>query len=417
VDFRAYLHTHYFRNLGPRFVMNVVSKLAGLIITLYLARVLGPTQLGYFSFVAAVASTLAMVFSFGIPGYIQNHVPALLVRGKEREAKELLGTAYNALVVLSILAFVSAFLGGFVAQAYFHRTSGLFLFVLAGVYAVVYLFMAFGSAVLTALHRLYLALRASIVKDAARLLLVLVAVYIYRTYLSVILVYIAVFGVYAYYLLRILRPWFADRRSPGLLRGALPYLFFGLASTLLAYTDVLMLSYFRPMSDVGYYKIAQLVVTATIAILPIVAVSLPTLSRAAASGQLRRKFLQLILFAISVAVAADVFLYFLGPPLILFFVGQKYLASVPILYALLPIIPFYFVYALGVQAIIALGREKEQVVYPLLAGSFNVVLNYFLIQEYGTVGAAIAASASMGIAALLVLGRLLMIKHASQRAS
>ncbi len=397
--------------------MNVVSKLAGLIITIYLARFLGPTQLGYFSFVAAVASAIATIFSFGIPGYIQNHVPSLLARGKEREAKELLGAAYHLIVLLSLLAFLSALLLGVVAQTVLHRASGLMLFALAGAYAVVYVLMGFGGAVLVALHRLYLALRASLVKDFIRVFLVLLVVYLFKSYLPVIAVYILVFGVYAYYLLRILHSWFLKNRNYALLAGSLPYLFFGLASMLLAYTDVLMLSYFRPISDVGYYKIAQLVITSAIAVLPVVTVSLPTLSRAAASGQLRKKFVQLVLFAIAVAAIADVLLYLLGPPLIIFFVGSQYLSSVSVLYALLLFIPFYFVYSLGVQAIVALGREKEQVVYPLLAGSFNVVLNYFLIQEYGTVGAAIATSASMGIAALLVLGRLLILRHSSRRAS
>ena len=255
----------------------------------------------------------------------------------------------------------------------------------------------------------YLALRAALARDFFRVLLVLSLVYLFRSFVPAVLSYILVFGAYAYFLLRILRRYLIPSSDLSILRGALPYLFFGLASMLLAYTDVLMLSYFRPMSDVGYYKIAQLVITSTIAVLSVVSVSLPTLSRAATFGQLRRKFLQLVLFAISLATLADILLYFFGPQLIVFFVGSQYLASAPILYALLPLIPFYFIYALGVQAIIAIGREKEQVIYPLLAGSFNVVLNYFLIQEYGTVGAALATSASMGIAALLVLGRLLLI--------
>lgn len=389
--------------------MNVVSKLAGLIITLYLARFLGPTQLGYFSFVAAAASTLAMIFSFGIPGYVQNHVPALLARGREREAKELLGAALHVITITSILAFLVAILLGILAQNFFRRSAGLLLFSLAGAYAIVRIFNGLAESSFVALHKLYLALRAALARDFFRVLLVLSLVYLFRSFVPAVLSYILVFGAYAYFLLRILRRYLIPSSDLSILRGALPYLFFGLASMLLAYTDVLMLSYFRPMSDVGYYKIAQLVITSTIAVLSVVSVSLPTLSRAATFGQLRRKFLQLVLFAISLATLADILLYFFGPQLIVFFVGSQYLASAPILYALLPLIPFYFIYALGVQAIIAIGREKEQVIYPLLAGSFNVVLNYFLIQEYGTVGAALATSASMGIAALLVLGRLLLI--------
>lgn len=397
--------------------MNIVSKLAGLVITLYLARFLGPAQLGYFSFVAAVASLFGLVFSVGIPGYVQNHVPALISRGRELEAKKLLGASRRIVFLSSILALIFAVLFGFVAQEFLHRDAGLLLFSLAGMYATVLVLYYFGESALISLHKLYLALRAAIARDVFRVVLVVLLTYVFRSFVPAVLAYIITFGAYVYVILKIVQKYSAASGDYSLLRDALPYLFFGLATMFLAYTDVLMLSYFRPISDVGYYKIAQLIITSTISVLPIVAVSLPTLSRAAASGQLRRKFLQLVLFAVVVAIFADVLLYLFGPPLILFFVGREYVLSISVLYALLPLIPFYFIYALGVQAIIALGREKEQVIYPLFAGAINVVLNYILIQRYGTVGAAMATSASMGVAALLVLGRLLLIKHISQRAS
>lgn len=417
MNLHAYFHTHYFRNFGPRFVMNVISKLAGLIITIYLARFLGPTQLGYFSFVAAVAGTLTAIFSLGIPGYLQKHVAELVAKGKDVQAKMLLGAAYRVVIISATVAFISSISLGYFAQSFLHRASGLLLFALAGAYSLVLILDGYGEYSLIALHRLYLALRSAIIRDFLRVVLVILLAYLWRSFIPVVLIYVVIFGAYACFLMIVVRRYSKESKNYSFLRGALPYLFFGIASMLLAYTDVLMLSYFRPMSDVGYYKVAQLLITSTIAILPVVSVSLPTLSRAAALGKLRAIVIKLFALSLFLGGLADFILYFFGQLLITFFVGPQYLASISILHALLPLIPFYFTYALGVQTIIALDHEREQVAYPLLSGSLNVLLNYFLIQRYGAVGAAMATSASMGIAALLVLGRLLILMQSSKSVS
>ncbi|MDN5358873.1 MAG: hypothetical protein PWP76_716 [Candidatus Diapherotrites archaeon] len=411
VGFQDYLRTRYFRNLGPRFIISAWSKLVGLIITIYLARFLGPAQLGYFSFVASVAGVLATVFSFGLPGYIQRHVAFW------DEQQDNAGSLVSAIlstssrvVALSIIFSVAL---GIFANVFLGREAAILLFTLAGLYSATMILGLIFESILIALHRLERAVIPAVVRDVLRLILVLALVYFVRDFVPVVLAYTFVFGFYALLLYRVVRKHAQPSEKYGLnvLIEALPFLFFGIAHMLLAQTDVIMLSALRPMEAVGYYKVAQLAVTSIISVLPIVAVSLPTLSRATARGQLKRTFFLLLALSSAVSVAAIAVFYFVGPPLILFFFGDEYMQSIPIFYVLLFLIPTYFVYALSIQGLIAIGREREQVVYPLVAGILNVVLNYLFILQWGAVGAAMATVTSIGIAGFVVAVRFVLLAH------
>ncbi|NPA76684.1 MAG: oligosaccharide flippase family protein [Candidatus Diapherotrites archaeon] len=406
------LHTKYFRNLGPRFVMNAFSKTVGLILTIALARYLGPSQLGYFSFVVSVAGIFGIFFTLGLPGYLQRNVPVHLARGDAEGASRLVSAALWVYRRSTILLVAFAVLSGLFAQYFLGRSSALLLFALAAVYAVSMLFMGLLESLMLSLHRLNLVLPYGILRDVFRLVLTLATICVFHNFVPVVLTYALVFGAYAFFVYRTARRFFALSAVTDLsiLRRSLPYLFFGLASMLLAYTDILMLSYFRPMSDVGYYRAASLAVSTITALLPFTAVSLPTLSRAAARGELRKKFIRIVAMSLVAAFAAIFLFYYVGPFLILFFYGQSYTPSIPIFRILLFLIPASFVYSLSVQAIISKGGEWEQIVYPLVAGSLNVILNYFFIQQFGTIGAAYATVASMWIAAVIVTGRLFLFR-------
>ena len=391
--------------------MNIFSKIVGLILTVLLARYLGPAQLGYFSFVVSVAGALVMIFGFGIPGYIQRHVAS------RDEICGDAGSIVSAAVCLSFrlafLSFVSAIILGVIAKTFFGRESAILLFSLAGLYSIPMLLGGIFESVLIALHKLHRALTPSVLRDILRLLLVVIAVNVFRNFVSVVLSYALAFTLYSFLLYRVVREFSSGppESARNVLAAAVPYLFFGLANMLLSYTDVVMLSALCPISEVGYYRVAQLTVSAILSLLPIAAVSLPTLSRAAVRGELKRKFLMLILLSVLVSALSILLFSAVGPYLILWFFSSQYAPSIPIFRILLFLIPSSFVYSLSIQALVAAGREKEQVVYPLIAGALNIILNYALILRFGVIGAAIATVVSMAVAGFVASARLMFLRE------
>lgn len=413
VDILPYFRTNYFRNLGPRTIMNVFSKLAAFIITIYLARVLGPAQYGYFSFVIALAGIFSIFAGLGVPGYLQKELP----RSNKARASALFYT--SLLIVSLVLLFVelSSILAGNFLVTIFDRPGARILVALAGAYTTALVLMFLLEYTLIALHRLDRALFPAILRDVLRILLVVSLVSVAPTYLSPLTAYFISFILYSAALLTILRHILG--RPSGfvpfhdVIIHSLPFLFFGLASVLLAYTDIVMLSVFRPVSEVGIYRVSVQALTALLAIIPIVHVSLPTLSKSAAEGRLRKTFLRLVFFSLAVSAIIIPVLYVLAPVLIPLFFGDSYTPGIPVFRVFLFFLPAYFIYALGIQVLVSKNRDWEQIIYPLLAGAVNVVLNYLLIQYFGMIGAAIATVASMYIAAALVSLRLLLFARRS----
>lgn len=387
--------------------MNVFSKLAAFIITIYLARVLGPAQYGYFSFVVALSGIFAIFADLGVPGYLQKELP----RSNKTRASALFYTSLFLVTFAVIFVELLSVCAGNLLATLFNRPGARILIALSGAYTAALVYMLLLEYTLTALHRLDFALFPAILRDITRIALAVFLVSLFPIYLSLLTAYFIAFILYSGILLHIVRDTFEKPRSfvplRHILSHSLPFLFFGLESVLLAYTDIVMLSIFRPVSEIGVYRVSVQALMALLAVLPIVNVSLPTLSKSAAEGRLRRTFIRLVLFSLAVSAVVIPVLYFLAPFLIPFFFGEQYSPGIPVFKVFLLFLPAYFIYALGIQVIVSKNRDWEQIIYPLLAGAVNVILNYLLIQYFGMIGAAIATVASMYIAAALVSVRLL----------
>ncbi len=414
-----YVRTRYFRNLGPRFVMNSLSKIVGLFVTVYVARYLGPTQLGYFSFVVSLAGFLVLIFGFGLNGYVQKAIPERIEKQRRSEVRLIVSSSIGTILLSSCLLILASLILGVFVHYFMGRQSAILLFTLAGLYGSVLLLGVFLGNVLMAFHRLDAALPYAVARDLARMILTLLCVRMTSSFIPAIVVYIISFGVYAFFIYRILQRFtpFVPRPRVEVLRESLPYFFYGLAGILLFYVDVFMLSYFWPMQVVGYYRSAYVLVSSILSILPFVAVSLPTLSRAAAAGRLRSVYTKIVLFVMSLSAVLVPVLYVLAPVVFDILYGPGYGPSVDIFRVLIFLIPVYFMYTLSIQALVAVGQEWEQILYPLVAGLLNFTLNYLLIPRYGALGAAFATVGSMLFAALLTTCRLfILIYRSKQRA-
>jgi len=403
------------RNLAPRTITNATMKFFSFLILVYLARTLGPTQVGYFSVVFSVAGVAGVFIGLGIPYYMQKAIPSALAKGDHYSARSVFYSALRVGLIIFSLAVLGSLILHFLDPSFFGRAGAWNILVLALPFAVIAYYSSVGEGVFIASESLHRILHVEILREILRFLFVVVLVSVFRNYIAAVSGYILAYFFFDLTVLHLaprLLPWLRGDYSVkifSVVRSALPYLFFSIATMFLVYTDTIMLAYLRPMSDVGIYRVAMSAISATLALLPFTVVSMPTLSRHASQGTLRSAYRRILRGALSISLAAIPFLYLFAPYIIPFVFGSQFSPSVGVFYVLLWLLPLKIVYNLNIQSIVALGRDKEQIVYPLLAGALNVVLNYFFILRWGIYGAAAATVLSLLFATVLSGVRLISL--------
>jgi O-antigen/teichoic acid export membrane protein len=93
--------------------------------------------------------------------------------------------------------------------------------------------------------------------------------------------------------------------------------------------------------------------------------------------------------------------FFLAGPVVIFFFGDTYRQSVPVLRILLLNIPVLFVAAAYHQPLVAFDRRRSWLMAVVAGGISNVIINLTLIPLFGANGAAVATVASTTIVCVI----------------
>ena len=166
-------------------------------------------------------------------------------------------------------------------------------------------------------------------------------------------------------------------------------------------------------NSVGLYsvssKIQHLIVTV---IISVNAVLLPRLSYYIEKGKFE-DFISIIQKAVNtalmLAIPSVIFFMFYADDLILFFLKEEYMGSIPSMIILMPTIIFVSMTNLiGVQYLVPLGKEKFVMFGAIIGAVTDVVLNFILISQIGIEGAAIGtlcAEISIFIYQFIIIGK------------
>ena len=124
----------------------------------------------------------------------------------------------------------------------------------------------------------------------------------------------------------------------------------------------------------------------------------------------RRLMLRAGLISGSVAVAVVLVLALIGEPLIRLIVGEAYVAAADLL-VLLAAASAVMLYGFAIEPVFfALGRPGIMLRLSVIAAALNLVLIFFLVAEYGLIGAGLAALAStlvvVGLSTFIALAKL-----------
>ena len=192
---------------------------------------------------------------------------------------------------------------------------------------------------------------------------------------------------------------------------SIPQSLAAVAFRLTMWTDILMLGILSTNAELGVYKIAAAL--AVIGSLPVNALATifnPIIAKNIAENAHKElnKTLKTItrwLMSLSLPVITGMFLL---PDLLLFIFGEEYASS---RMSLVVLVGGQFIWvscAMAMRLIPVSGHSTLTLINGLIAAGLNIALNWYFIPEYGSIGAAISTSITLG---LWSLWRLVEIWH------
>ncbi|MDQ2051397.1 flippase [Natronolimnohabitans sp. A-GB9] len=384
------------------YVGTLVVNLAGFLLTLVLTRTLGATIYGIYAYGTMVLQSVLTVSNFGTDVSATRYLSAN--RGDRAYQNRILGLAYATTLAVSLLVAVVLFVAAPTINAYTLEEP---LFEPAmQVFALALPFQALTYVVSSTFRGLEMAVGKTVVMvvgPVAQLVAVVIAVAIGYSVLGVAAAYaiaclVAFSAVFWYVLSRTdLRPELGISRREALdfYDYSAPLTLSEAGNFLFKRVDVFMVGIFLAAADVGIYNVAVLL--ATILAMPLIGINQlfpPVASRLHADDEvdeLESVYATVTRWSItaSVVLALPVVIYRTE---VLALFGPEFVAGTSVV--LLFVAGQLFNAAAGPanDLLTMTGHQYVVMVNHLVFGGLNVVLNYYLILEFGLVGAALATA-------------------------
>ncbi len=369
---------------------NIIARLFGFVVIVYLARILGPNGFGKISFAMALVAYFALINNMGLPLLGTRKI----AREKEKinyySGNILLIRIFLACLGFGLLLLVTSLLPKSAQMKHLILLYGLGIIPSAllldwafqGVERMEYI--GLGRILASGI---YLALVLWLVKTSANILRIPVFCVTGNIFMIGLLFFIFIkrFGRP--------RPRLNLAAAKSLLREALPIGLTFIIGPIILYTDTIMLDFMRGDTEVGYYnaacKIGMILVMFSVfyqdAVYPIVSKFYKTSQELLKKVQTYSAKL-MVATALPLAVGGVI----LARPLMNLLYGTDYDKGIIALQILIWFFAFEYTYSVFARGLLACDRDKERLKIITIMTVANVVLNFILIPPFGLKGAAIA---------------------------
>ena len=179
--------------------------------------------------------------------------------------------------------------------------------------------------------------------------------------------------------------------------------------------DLLMIQYLQGELSTGLYSIA--VAIADVLILVPVAIGTVLFPRLSSLENDRERWLltsRVVHWVILVMVISTGLLLFIGSNLLVFLFGQEYSTAVPAMKILIPAVAILGINVVFMNYFASLGMPMISVISPALAAIVNIPANYLLIPIMGIIGAAWASLISYSLMLIMSLGYIRLLQKSSK---
>lgn len=373
--------------VGGRIFQMILSFL----ISIFTTRYLGPSNFGIINYVASYCALFTPICTLGFNDTISKE----LIDNKDKNG-EVLGTmlflrlacSFLSVVIISVLVYL------------LNANDKLYL-IIAVIQSLSLVFQCF--EVITFWYQTNLMARTTTIVSSVAYFLVA----IYRTCILILEKDIAWFAVYSsldVFLIATItlivykrgngqKLSFSFDFAKKMLSRSYNFILSGLMVAIYGQMDKIMLKHMLDSVEVGYYSAAlalcntwPFILVAIINSAKPIIIEKYKLDREDYVNKLRQLYFVVIYFGVFVGLVFSV----LAKPIILIIYGKAYLNAVPILRVIVWYTSFSY---LGVARIIwsvCENKQSYEKYFALIGALLNIVLNYFLISQFGAIGAALA---------------------------
>jgi O-antigen/teichoic acid export membrane protein len=406
------------KGAGIVFFGLITGKALGYLTRMFIARFMGPDVYGLVSLGLGIFGIATAISLFGLSHGITRYISFYKGKGNFGKIKGTIISSLKMTFPLSLALSAGLFiLAGQISADIFSKpalTPVIKLFALAVPFAV--LSIVFISSIKGFQIMAYKVYVDDILKNVSTLVAVVLLFWAGLTLTGAVLAY-AVGFVFAaalggYYLEKafpIIRTKIkAIPTGRELLAFSWPLAAVAMLGLIMAWTDTLMLGYFRPAADVGIYNAA--LPTAMLIIIILASfyhIFTPVISELYSRGkkeELRQTYKTVTRWIFSLTIPLFLIMLLFPKQILAVLFGPKYfLGAVPLM---ILAFGFFVNAAVGLtgQTILTIGKTKTNLFLGAIGASSNFTLNAILIPIYGIVGAAVATAASLILLNVISLG-------------
>lgn len=389
-------------NTGWLFADRLLRMGVGLVVGVWIARYLGPSQYGVLSYAASLVAVFSAIAILGLEGIVIREV----VRSPDKEP-EILGTVFTLRLIAGTVAYLLT-----VTTVFVLRPADPTPHLLVGIMAWVLIFGAFDtidlwfqSKVLSR-YVVYAKNAAFILASALRIALVLAEAPLW-TFAAANAIEIGLGAAGLIYVYRAnnqrITRWRPTREhARDLLHASWPLVLSGIVFMVYLRIDQVMLGQMADSHELGVYasavKIAEIWFFIPTAIVSSV---FPNIVKARENGEeefygrLQKLYNLLAFLGYAIAIPTT----FLAGIVVFLFYGEAYAAATPMLVLLIWSDVFANLAVARNAFLMAMNWTRVMLVMVLAGALANIGLNFILIPRYGGVGAAAASLISYWVAA------------------
>ena len=380
-----------FKNFLYNILSILITNIAGLIVTIYVARILKPELFGIYSLAISITFLILTFADLGVNGTVTRYVADSL---KMKDHALVRGYIRSLGLVKLLLSFLASLIL-FVVAIYSHMIfkKDLKVLEILTLYVIFFSLSAYIVSVFIGFNDFKPNFIRALVYESTRVVSILILVKILSVLgalLGFVIASFASFIVLTYmliksgYLLGVSKKinWHRVMRFIGYTTLA------SLTWTVFAYVDTIMIGMFLPAEFVGYYRAAFNIVGAIAGLISIPAVLYPVFVQLEGMD-LKNAFNRAFKYSAILTFPIVIILIYLSDSIVIFVYGKDYIQASPALCILSLLL---FRSSLGFWGAIFSAKEKpEYPVYVTFVGMIvNVILNYIMILRWGIIGASLA---------------------------
>jgi len=383
----------------------VLSKIIRYFLIIYVARILGATEYGVFSFAMSFVALFSIFADLGITSLISREV------AKEEKSGIHISAAFTLKLLLTIATLVLIVIASFLIPQV--AKTRITILILAGYILINGLAVFFYNCFYGKQEMQYQSVTEIISVSLTTILGIYLVSLVSRAYIlaiaylvGAIVAFLIIFFIFKKRFRSIFKFDFNKTEWKRIINWSWPLALGGLFAAIYTNTDSLMMGFWHIFNQIGYYNVAQKIVGMAIVPAGLIAASFfPALTKAHSNQEIKKmqklfNYQNIILAMIAIPIIIGG--YIVANGLIIHLYGIEYQPAIKAFRILILMGGIsYLVAPLG-SALFIYNQQKRTFWVTVWAALLNVVLNTFLIPYFGLYGAAWASVATFALSFILL---------------